>query len=582
MAEVVAAVGEEVAGFQCLVYLATVSRLLPETATAVADLVDVGTMSRAEVATAFRDAFDNPVTLPTGGRPRSREGSSVKKLVVFREQHATGEVHYHVAILLHTMRNFMPAKLALRQRHKLAAHFSCSHTQFWSAVRYGYVGTIKKPEVDKELFSWSADGKKFDLYEASQRPWTARMWKRRREEAELVAETEPSAKKARFSKLDLTAVIIDRSLKSKAEILEYAQDVGCEAMQHFVANRQKHLQEYLEDALEWGAAREHAAKDRVTDWELLCQAADKECEHGSDCTYKAAAERIFEANADCLSREALALALRAIILKGPSKTTRVPVVVGPTNTGKTTVVGGFDLLFGSIKVHHKPALGSNFPLSNLRRNKRFLFWDDYRFVDYAQETLPVSTFLSLFNGLLFEMQVSQAFNDGNCDFQWQRGCLMTAKAKDLWEPWGQVEEEDVQHMKSRVDIFHCKAKVGKLKAVEPCACCMCNWIVASCSAHDARPALQPPLPPVARQLDAGAQPDSRLQETLLTGMEQIAELAKLPAALVTALAKELVDLGAAHAEEATLADWKSLPSWPTLKMFEQRRLVEAIKSLLHK
>ena len=243
MAEVVAAVGEEVAGFQCLVYLATVSRLLPETATAVADLVDVGTMSRAEVATAFRDAFDNPVTLPTGGRPRSREGSSVKKLVVFREQHATGEVHYHVAILLHTMRNFMPAKLALRQRHKLAAHFSCSHTQFWSAVRYGYVGTIKKPEVDKEPFSWSADGKKFDLYEASQRPWTARMWKRRREEAELVAETEPSAKKARFSKLDLTAVIIDRSLKSKAEILEYAQDVGCEAMQHFVANRQKHLQE---------------------------------------------------------------------------------------------------------------------------------------------------------------------------------------------------------------------------------------------------------------------------------------------------------------------------------------------------
>ena len=236
------------------------------------------------------------------------------------------------------------------------------------------------------------------------------------------------------------------------------------------------------------------------------------------------------------------------------------------STGKTTIVGGFDLLFGSIRVHHKPALGSNFPLSNLRRNKRFIFWDDYRFVDYAQETLPVSTFLSLFNGLLFEMQVSQAFNDGNCDFQWQRGCLMTAKAKDLWEPWGQVEEEDVQHMKSRVDIFHCKAKVGKLKAVEPCACCMSKWIVAACAAHDARPALQPPLLPVLAEQQAGAEQEGRSPETLIPGMEQVVALAKLPPAAVTALGRDLVALGATHAEEATLEDWKSLPSWSCLKM----------------
>jgi hypothetical protein len=175
MAHIVESVGEEVTGFQCMVYLATVSRLLPETVAAATDLVDVGTMSREEVATAFRDAFDNPVAMRTGGRPRSREGDAVKKLVVFREKHVTGEIHYHVAILLHSVRNFMPAKLALRERYKLAAHFSCSHTQFWSAVRYGYVRTVKKPEVDKDAWSWASDGKAFDLYEASQRPWHAGM-----------------------------------------------------------------------------------------------------------------------------------------------------------------------------------------------------------------------------------------------------------------------------------------------------------------------------------------------------------------------------------------------------------------------
>eukprot|EP00959_Pyramimonas_sp_CCMP1952_P313882 6570775-Pyramimonas_sp.AAC.1 len=63
----------------------------------------------------------------------------------------------------------------------------------------------------------------------------------------------------------------------------------------------------------------------------------------------------------------------------------------------------FDKLFGQSNVLHKPALGSKFALRNITKgNMRFIFWDDYRPVEYAQKTVEVATFLSLFTGHPFE------------------------------------------------------------------------------------------------------------------------------------------------------------------------------------
>ncbi len=58
----------------------------------------------------------------------------------------------------------------------------------------------------------------------------------------------------------------------------------------------------------------------------------------------------------------------------------------------------FDKVFGFRRVMHKPALGSKYGLRNILKDKRFLFWDDYRPVQYGQDTVPVATFLSLFTG----------------------------------------------------------------------------------------------------------------------------------------------------------------------------------------
>ena len=115
-------------------------------------------------------------------------------------------------------------------------------------------------------------------------------------------------------------------------------------------------------------------------------------------------------------------------------------------------------------------------MRNILKDKKFLFWDDYRPVEYAQETVEVPTFLSLFTGHPFEVQVSQSHNDGNVDFEWRRGAVMTAKEEGLWEPYGNVSQEDVNHMKSRAHVFTARAKIPKLADTAMCPRCMCLWI----------------------------------------------------------------------------------------------------------
>ena len=226
------------------------------------------------------------------------------------------------------------------------------------------------------------------------------------------------------------------------------------------------------------AATAVAKSESLTDWEILVNAADAPCPHPAGaCTYSRAAADIFKMNAHCVSQRSLALALKQILQRGPSKTCRVPLLVGPSNTGKSTLLYPFDDLFGPKHVFHKPALGSTFALRNMVKGKRFIFWDDYRPVEYAhKETVPVATFLSLFIGKNTEIQVSQSFNDGNLDVQWTRGVAFTAKEEGLWQPTGKVSAEDVQHIKNRVQEFRFTSIVPHLREVTPCAPCMARWI----------------------------------------------------------------------------------------------------------
>ena len=176
---------------------------------------------------------------------------------------------------------------------------------------------------------------------------------------------------------------------------------------------------------------------------MVVRLSKKRCACGDGgCAWWAVAHEFFDRNAERpgslgVDRQALAASLRSVLQHGPSKVHRVPLPVGPSNTGKSTILDPVRAVFGPECIFNKPKQGAPCPLSKLPRGKRFIYFDDYRPVEYAalpkdNPTVSVTTFLAMFQGQPFDVQVSQSFNDGHPEIVWRRGAAMTAKQDGLW------------------------------------------------------------------------------------------------------------------------------------------------------
>ena len=569
----VAELGEERVTAKVSVYLVTISRALPK-AVEIHNLRDLETVSRSQMSNMIRDVVCRP-DLDRGGRPRQDDACPLQKLVVFQEKHEDGSRHFHIALKFVRSMRFLALKRTLRVRYGMCSHWSSSHTQWWSAVRYGTVPTPKKPVVDDSPETWSADGGEFDLFEESQQPYNAGAWRARREKKDCTASVEETA--PTFTKLDFTSLVLSKNLRTKSGVLAYVQKHGTVAMQNFVCKNQRQLDKHIEDAMSWEDAPAQAASEQETDWAVVCRTAEATCGFGENCEYAAAAEDLFANNQRSFSKAALAAALRAVVVGGPSKNTPVPFLVGGTNCGKSTLVYPFDDVFGFSSVFHKPALNdASYPLRNWLKAKRFVFWDDFRPVEYAEAgVVPVATFLSAFNGDPFEVRVPQNTHDGNVDFSWNRGVLFTGKTQGLWSPSQGVSQEDIQHLRSRVVEFAFTRRLEQTKPIAKCAVCMCRWIVNGAAAHDvnrviAAPVLALPVAEPAQQIG----PDS------LEGFAQLMTAARIAGDMVSLLRTDAEATGAVHVNELTPEDWAQLPSWPRLREMERRRLLAAVRAVL--
>jgi hypothetical protein len=566
------------------VYLITMARILASVLADGANYKDLNVVERKAIAEAVLDAFNNPVATTCGGRPRAAGcTNAVELIVVYRETHEDGSIHFHTVVKLCGNRRFAPAKKTLQVRHLLPSHFSCSHTQLWSAVRYGHIETPAKPEVDESPWIWTPAWTGFaheqevvDLFELSQQPWNADVWRKRR-----VAQDKEASKKnakTKFEQLDLTSIIVSRHLYTKDSLLAYTQTYGTHAMMRFVHNRQDKLTQDIERAKEWASAKDNAAFEAVDDWTLLCNAATKPCPHGGcECGYKIASRQVFERNVATLDELRLAFALRAILINGPKKTVRVPFLQGPSNSGKSTLLYPFDDLYEPKRVLHKPALGSTFGLRNIATGKkRLIFWDDYPPVEYAAEkTVPASLFLSLFIGKFVEIAASGSFNDGNMDVSWNHGVIFTGRHEGLWTPNKRVSAEEVRHMRNRVEefLFMVPMEIGALKDVTSCCVHMAQWIVDGANKYDAREGLRGmPGPAAAASQCAGVVPT-------IAGLQELLAHVMLDEETSDAFCKELAAIGALDVVELQIDDWESLEVLTQFKLLQRRRLFAHINAL---
>ena len=486
-------------------FLVTFAALVISLSEEASQLQDVNHMSREQIRDAILDAVALPIWPPTtsgrlrGGRPRKYPLAAVK-LVVFRECHSNGKYHFHVALKITDQSQWLGFKTALRQRHRLASHWSTSHTQWNTAVRYGYCTTPKKLQVDKEYVVWTADGKLLNMAKEIEEPYSAVALRARREQKERLTYEQPLGTEAAkypfkkkvakqpFTKLDFYALVETEGFKTSADVMKYSKKHGCAQLQVWVSRIQKSLPEYLSQAKDRMEAEETPEKERLSDWDLIKKLAHGTCECGGGvCQWWEAALEFFKRNAKTIDRKALAATLAGVIRFGPGKTTRVPLIVGATNSAKSTVLCPILNVFGFSRVVHRPGEKASMALANIvKSSKRFIFWDEYRPVEFAARgTVPVGAFLSLFSGGPMEITVSQSFNDGNGEVRWRRGAAMTAKQEGLWDAVPHlpglmpVTHEDIRHMQTRVRQFVSNAPVPEdgLAEVPQCAESFCRWVL---------------------------------------------------------------------------------------------------------
>ena len=462
-------------------------------------LRDPATLSKRDFREALQDSIAQPMyTHARGGRPPSR--TLALDLYVGVKEGKIGEQHHHAAVkLFDANHRFLPFKLAMRWRWGIATHWSTSHSQTWSAIRYLHFPTPRKPVVDKQPEVWTRDGRKLNLFEESQEPFQAKAWKWHRER-ELSNASAKKPKKEPFSKLDFSAIVLEHRLLTPSAVLTHFTEKGSKAMQLWVHCKQRKLKEYIQDALQLESAKQTAAFEKETDWALVERLSQETCQcGGGGCLWWSLASEFFSNNTG-FDKERFAASLRKVICMGPCKEARVPLVVGRPNCAKSTLLDPVVNVYGEASVLGKPKLGApNGALGKLAKDDiRFVYFDDYRPVEYAampkeNPTVPVSDFLALFCGQPFDVQLSQSFNDGHPSIRYRKGAAMTAKEDGLWDPYGIVTREEIRHMQARVEIFPATHVVGEnpdeFEKSPACASSWCRWLVVDSVAYAAR---QPP------------------------------------------------------------------------------------------
>ena len=200
---------EEKHGSRRQVYLVTFPHPRTRHSACGRKLVAPGSVPKKHILQCLLDACANPDY--TDARSLAWKCAvALKHAGVWREYHqadpdGSTHAHDHATVLAQPKKNlaFLRVKKALLRRHGLATHWSCTHTGYWSAIRYVSVPSPKKPlgalDVEPEL--WSAVGEHPPLETCRHEPLTAAAL-RARTEKKFVEAAEAGGKE-RLSELDV-------------------------------------------------------------------------------------------------------------------------------------------------------------------------------------------------------------------------------------------------------------------------------------------------------------------------------------------------------------------------------------------
>ena len=380
---------EAPAGGKRQVYLVTLPCPTPGSVSSTGQaLVAPGSKTKAEILACFLDACAHPDYAHTW---QGHSQVELDKVGVWREFHALNpqrhlqDEHDHLAVLAAKGRAFryLPVKRALLLRHGLASHWSCTHTGYWSCVRYCAMASPKKPEaaIDGAPELWARSGVHPPVMDCCYAPVTeaALTAKRQKVVGEATADGKAEPK---VNDLDVWALVVRAGVRNDTDdqtahlqLAAYAKEHCGEAMVQYLFKRRSFLRRMVDDIWQWENVEQALATAQRSRRDALTAAEQSPCVcQGAWLAFVKSSLwqngiRVPELCYDVLNA----------LTRGRSETTPVIVLGGRLGgEGKSaflkplhSIFHGSDLVFG---IPEK----SNFPLLNLPYAK-VCFLDEFRF-----------------------------------------------------------------------------------------------------------------------------------------------------------------------------------------------------------
>ena len=428
---------QEAPGAKRQVYLVTLPRPKKSHSVCGRKLVPPGSKSKRQILECFLDAAAHPAY--TDGKSLGRgTGVSSDRAMVAREYHkddGSGKAHPHdhIPVVGSSSFRFRPVKQALLHRHGLASHWSCTHSGYWSAVRYVHVPSAKKPmsSLDASPLLWP-DGAHPPLDQCCHEPLTAAALKRRSVQKFMAAAE--LGKQDKITELDVFPIVVNNGFRpgtdlddSDLKLVEFAKENCSTAMQHFLfkLDRRDQLKGLIKTIWKWETVGPSLVAACMSRMALLDAAAKSDCVCGGQWATQVTTS--FLANE--ISPSDLCTDVYNALKVGRCETTPVLVMAGARGgEGKSLFLKGLNAVFGEDNVFHSPEPG-RFPLLDLVGVKA-VFLDDWRFDD---QVLPYATQCRWYDGSV--VKISQPQNKqgttGHLLYQGDAPIFATTKLDDI-------------------------------------------------------------------------------------------------------------------------------------------------------
>lgn len=316
----------------------------------------------------------------------------VAKMAAFREYHAANangvcHLHYHVALLLVKKHRFSPIKRALLNKLKLASHWSCTHTDYSSPIRYGTRATPHKPRsaLDPAPLLWPAGHPPLEV--AENEPVTARALAALRRSS-VQAAGEKGKPEPRVEEIDLWPIIVRSGIRNSPEepfavekLLQYAKANASHKIVAWLFRNEEKVPKLIDKVWRWEKVDEFLGDATKSTYQVFQDALQSGCVCGG--RWLSAVKESLRLNT--VSAPDLCKAVLASLQAGRCEGVPVVTLAGRFGgEGKSLFLAPLRRMFGEDHVQERPA-GGQFSLLGVETKKVALL-DEWLF---QEEDLPL-------------------------------------------------------------------------------------------------------------------------------------------------------------------------------------------------